>query len=711
MNDIYDAACEYLGEEFSVIPVNPKTKKPLINWKKYQKQLPTEEELETWWKTWPKANVAIVTGELSGLAVIDADSLTGCNWVTDNVEKTTVYAKTSEGRFHSYFKYPDDIEIKNAVRIAPDVDIRGEGGYVVAPPSIHATGHKYEWVLTEGSWSWSGLTTYTPVKEKNKKILNTRQGDKKGNLNINLGMTKASPINVGVGKGSRNNTLARLSGQWFARDLDFEESFCLAENWNLKNNPPLSDKELLITMRSIFKTHRQSIISNPETPELKAESLEEEDGLEISKELLNPGGILQELMEYIDSNASASIPLFSLGSALSFLGAIVGQKVMTESGLRTNLYCISLGYSGSGKNGAISTLPQLISKSAACNIMGPTELTSDAAILSWLAEKGKHNSWLCLDEIGQVLRGMKSPNSPQAGIPRVLTKLFSSTDRPETKGYASQKNTITIPWHHLSLYGATTPERFWESITTSDVADGFLARILIFESLHDAPLPKHKKRFDVPKELEKKIDGLYNIDIEWATPPGNIVENMDEHQSPIPNIIPKKEDAQEYFNEFALKYHNLKNKHKKNTMGISGIYGRAAEHASKLALIHAISLQGKNLQFVEKKSCIWACGVVDHLSTRLIKQIKTNIVENDVERWKKKILAGIREFSIKNNSDTKRSYSGASLRDLQRSICQGLKTKELRELISDLYSAEIIGKRMVVAKNNRQTEVYYVASH
>ena len=141
-NTILDAAIELLERDFSVIPVERLTKKPCIPWKEYQSRLPTEEELELWWDKYPDANVAIITGKVSGLAVVDADSEIGIDWMSNHCTKTTVYAKTGKGK-HAYYLYPYHTDIKNAVRIAADVDVSGEGGYVVAPPSIHANGTKY----------------------------------------------------------------------------------------------------------------------------------------------------------------------------------------------------------------------------------------------------------------------------------------------------------------------------------------------------------------------------------------------------------------------------------------------------------------------------------------------------------------------------------------------------------------------------------------
>ena len=64
-----ESALKYLNRGFSVIPIKANSKEPLIGWKKYQTQRPTEDEVRGWWGKNPDANIAIITGEVSGICV------------------------------------------------------------------------------------------------------------------------------------------------------------------------------------------------------------------------------------------------------------------------------------------------------------------------------------------------------------------------------------------------------------------------------------------------------------------------------------------------------------------------------------------------------------------------------------------------------------------------------------------------------------------
>lgn len=139
-----EAAIEYSKHGLSVIPVG-RDKKPFFTWKRWQIERADEAQIRSWWTQYPSANVAIVTGEISGLVVLDCDSQEG----VENIEKlggvpNTPCVKTGKGK-HFYFQRPDVEALKNFARKVAGLDFRGDGGYVLAPPSIHPTGAMYEW--------------------------------------------------------------------------------------------------------------------------------------------------------------------------------------------------------------------------------------------------------------------------------------------------------------------------------------------------------------------------------------------------------------------------------------------------------------------------------------------------------------------------------------------------------------------------------------
>ncbi len=157
---VYEYARYYVEHGFSVIPLKPKAKEPLIPWKEYQERLPSEEELEKWFKG-KEANIAIVTGRVSGnLVVLDFDSEEAFKSFVEKLRKAsetlridinnTWIVETGKG-YHVYLRLPrEDLVPSTRVKLVEGVDLKAEGGYVVAPPSIHPNGKQYGFIEVDG---------------------------------------------------------------------------------------------------------------------------------------------------------------------------------------------------------------------------------------------------------------------------------------------------------------------------------------------------------------------------------------------------------------------------------------------------------------------------------------------------------------------------------------------------------------------------------
>jgi len=145
-NNFLQAALDYAGRGLSVIPVRG-DKKPFIPWTEYQKRRATPNEIRAWAAKYPGAMIGIVTGGISGIIVIDCDSLEGFEAVQKLLPDTLILpiARTPRGGWHLWFLYPMGSKITVGTEIMPGVDFRGEGGYIIAPPSVNGDGKGYTW--------------------------------------------------------------------------------------------------------------------------------------------------------------------------------------------------------------------------------------------------------------------------------------------------------------------------------------------------------------------------------------------------------------------------------------------------------------------------------------------------------------------------------------------------------------------------------------
>jgi hypothetical protein len=143
-----DAALVYASRGLAVLPLVPKGKLPLAGTGVFKATTDTSQ-IEEWWQDCPDANIAVATGEASKLVVVDVDPV-GQAWWQDFVAKHPEVADTAHsvtGRGHHYwYRLPEGMRFAStAGHVQKGIDTRGESGYVVAPPSMHENGKRYEW--------------------------------------------------------------------------------------------------------------------------------------------------------------------------------------------------------------------------------------------------------------------------------------------------------------------------------------------------------------------------------------------------------------------------------------------------------------------------------------------------------------------------------------------------------------------------------------
>lgn len=146
---ILDTALQYAARGWHVLPLKPREKIPLTpNGVKDATNDP--ETIRRWWTRWPNANIGIACGP-SRLLVVDLDGPEALTAWADLAQRLgipydTLTAHTGGGGIHLIYRVPDGLRLGNSAgRLGPHIDTRGEGGYIVAPPSVHPSGRPYTW--------------------------------------------------------------------------------------------------------------------------------------------------------------------------------------------------------------------------------------------------------------------------------------------------------------------------------------------------------------------------------------------------------------------------------------------------------------------------------------------------------------------------------------------------------------------------------------
>jgi hypothetical protein len=136
----------YARAGLPVFPIQPRGKQPLTA-HGFHDASTFPKVITAWWKQWPKANVGIRTGEEAGVVVLDVDGPEGeesLRKLPQEIPPTWI-ASTGKGA-HLYFAHPGEKASNSVRKLGPGLDVRGDGGYVVAPPSIHPSGEVYTWL-------------------------------------------------------------------------------------------------------------------------------------------------------------------------------------------------------------------------------------------------------------------------------------------------------------------------------------------------------------------------------------------------------------------------------------------------------------------------------------------------------------------------------------------------------------------------------------
>ena len=144
MSSAKAAAADYDRRSWCPIPIKKRSKQTALGQlAPYLNRRAAKEELAAW--AWP--GVGIVTGPVSGVLVLDVDGPEGEEELRKHGHPVTPMVRTASGGLHLYFRHPEQL-VRTGIRVAPGLDVKAAGGYVVAPPSLGANGKPYEWIVS-----------------------------------------------------------------------------------------------------------------------------------------------------------------------------------------------------------------------------------------------------------------------------------------------------------------------------------------------------------------------------------------------------------------------------------------------------------------------------------------------------------------------------------------------------------------------------------
>ena len=271
-NELKETALKYADMGLAVFPLIPKEKKPLTE-NGFKNATTDPGKIEEWWTIHPDANIGIATGEMSGgLVVIDMDIdkekdkdgyHSFLEWCKANflVLPDSWMSITGRGGYHLMFK--SSFPVPSKIGWIEDVDIRANGGYIVAPPSIHPNGNRYEWEQDPADYE----------------LITTDDTDVEFIMNSVLASNKTNtePLKVPdeIPEGHRDEMMFKLACKYQAMGMSDSEMFAALTVANKERcKPPLSDKEIKQKLKQAQKYAKgeQVSITDKSNPVVKRKS-------------------------------------------------------------------------------------------------------------------------------------------------------------------------------------------------------------------------------------------------------------------------------------------------------------------------------------------------------------------------------------------------------------------------------------------------------
>jgi hypothetical protein len=631
MNDLLEAALQYAELGYPVFPCAPGRKTPIT--KNGFKDATTDAgQIERWWQQFPNANIAIAT---EGLLVVDVDSKEN-PWLSEDSEKSAELARgplsrTANGGRQYIYRQPAGRRWRSTnAKLAPKVDTRANGGYIVVPPSVLAGERRYQWA--------PGMELDEPP---------ARLPEPPAWLVAELDrLASSSPMSPRVAalaaganqipSGQRNSTLASLAGAM--RRVGMAEAEILAALLRANADrcvPPLSPAEVQCIAASVARYEPDQVATAlaenhwAQLWEKEAPPPGPADPGPFPEHLLTVPGFVADVMAYNLATAIRPQPVLALASAICLQAVLAARKVCDERGNRTNVYVIGIADSGRGKDHGRKVNRNILFHAGLDYLEGNEDIASDAGLVA--AVEQQPGVLFQVDEFGRFLRTIGDPKkAPHLfNVIGTLMKLYSSADTVfRGKAYADPKRSRVIDQPCVSLYGTTVPEHFFESLTAEGLTDGFVARLMAFEA-HNVT-PRQRVPFTPPPA--PIIEAA-----RWWGELRNGGDLREEHPKPI--VVTAADTAQGVFDDLA---EIVDIELTSGTFNARSLWARVEEKACRLALIYACSANREQLE-IDQPAAQWACELSTYLTRRMLMLANQWIADGSFDALQKKVLRIVRQ--------------------------------------------------------------------
>lgn len=572
-----------------------------------------KELIEKWWTKNPSANIAVYLSG-SGLMAVDIDPRNGGDWTIEDLESihgdivSDVVALTGGGGEHRVFLKPEG---SLAGTLGKGIDLKANG-YIIVEPSSHSSGGCYEWDTgcnpLEGAipsplpdWIRShsagqghadntgigvatsfgmGDSQYYDVLDAIKFIPND---DRDIWLRVGMALFGANDKrSYGLwcewSSDSPKYDQADQYRVWRSfrhdalRGVDVPTLFHMAQSYGWINTKKVEQSELNTDLSFLYES--QEVVIEEQTEVDVYEPMEVKAHKDIPDILHEfPVDILNDISEWVEGfsrNPNHQITQFA---TLSLVSTLCGRMYCSEEGNTSSMFFMVLADTGVGKNYAKTSIQKFFAESGMTELLSGAGNTASGAVFTALVESPCHIQ--IIDEIGKQLQtARKQSNGMMAEALSTLVECYSSTtDLMIPKNYSNMgaiasgkaKDTKKIVIHcpAITLLGLATPAQVYDNLSTVEIEDGFLNRLVVGEVTMPSKGKQRQRRVPLPRHIgqwarlirepeQTSRTSLVGIETGYDSPPSQITVVFDDEAYELFDLKSDELDLREKIGEFVL---------------------------------------------------------------------------------------------------------------------------------------------------------------
>jgi hypothetical protein len=646
---------------FAVFPCQPggaKAKQPMpfIKWR--EASTCSEAQIRQWWQKWPDAAIGLDLAK-SGLIVIDADRhdhdgvtalgdlMASHGYVPDGVP---LVATPNEGT-HFFYRQPAGKQFGNGRgTLPPGVDVRGHGGYVIAPGTVMQDGRLYE-VFSDIADApelpaWLVASSNRSARLRPPNGLPCRQG--------------RAPARSRSCCHTFRPTAAITTG-WPSlwRCMPPAPSVDLADQWSATGGAKYpGSKEIEKKWRSFkragISSRTLAMIAERHGADLAAIAIRHnsppDDGYDTRKLLVGadgtladaetgeiveaapiagvpsvytdyPPGLVGMIAQWIVDTARRPQPELSIGAALAIVGTVAGRQFCGPTRSGTHLYVLGLAPTGTGKDHPLQAIGRIMSAAKLTAHLGPSEFISMPAVVNFLTRRPL--SICAMDEFGGFMKRINSKRASgfEGAISKVIRTMWSTSFAPYATPEWAQKESQMIFAPAMSMYGASTPEQFYSAMEGASIEDGTLNRFLLLNGQNGpAEVDPEYDASRVPVEIVRDIGFIYGRSGDMSKTYRNDAGTDPAAHGAVIQLPWCADGAHKRYKALTAEVERIMRKEPES----AAFYARAAEMALRIATIVAIGrLEDEQVRLADLEfgiglamtsSRIMAEGAADYMS-------------------------------------------------------------------------------------------------